>query len=169
MSLLNTNFDIISHDPHPNAPVGLLTLLDVEGAPLPGSGGTPVAGTINPGSIVAINPATGKAVLADNANAMTNAPCMLFVTVDGDVDFDGAFFHRITCIQGGVEIQTEQFVAGTYTVGDMLTCGSGSDAGKFRAAASGEQIYGVVGVNGYDATKATLHVVIPQGISPAIA
>jgi len=166
MSLLNSNFDVITHDPHPNAPAGLVGLFEVADAPAPGAGGTPVAGSIQPGSIVAVN-ADGKAVAADNDNALTNAPALLYVTVDGNADYDGAFFHKLTCVQGGCEILTEQFVSGTYAVGDKLTCGNGAEAGKFRAAESGEQIYGVVGNKGYDATKGVLHVVIPQGIAPA--
>jgi hypothetical protein len=54
----------------------------------------------------------------------------------------------------------------------MLTCGQASATaciGKFRAAASGEQIYGVVGPLGLNATTGVLDVIIPQGISPAVA
>ncbi len=175
MTILNSLFDIIGHDPHANARAGLMTVLAVEGfagpyASLPASG-TPVAGDIPAGAIVVMN-ANGNAVMADNDDALTNAPTMLFVTVDGDQDYSGAFVGKLTCIQGGAEFQLdpENFVAGTYTPRQWLTCGdtTTTTVGKFRAAASGEQIYGMVGQLGQDTTKGTLHVIIPQGIAPAL-
>lgn len=174
MTILNSLFDVISHDPHTNAKASLMTILAVEGfagpyASLPASG-TPVAGNIPAGSIVVMN-ANGNAVAADNDNALTDAPCMLFVTVDGDQDYGGAFVGKLTCLQGGAELQldTANFKAASYAPGDWLTCddaGTGT-AGRFRAVASGEQIYGMVGSMGYDSSKDTLHVIIPQGIAPA--
>ena len=174
MTILNSQFDIISHDPHRNALAGLMTVLEVNNAPgpydsLPASG-TPVAGDIKAGNIVQMN-TSGKAVKADNDDALSNAPAMMFIAADGDVDYDGAFVHKITCIQGGGEflLDTNNFVADTYTPGNFLTCGhtAGSSVGLFRKAAAGEQIYGMVGQDGYDASKGTLHIIIPQGISPA--
>jgi hypothetical protein len=177
MTILNQKFDIVSRDPHPNAQAGLMVILDVAGAlgpygvGAPGTG-TPVPGSIVVGSIVVMN-TSGQAVLADNANALTNAPQMFYTTVDGDQDYDGAFVHRITCIQGGMEIVTELFVPDSYLPGNMLTCGDSSGlptvdySGYFRKATSGEQIYGMVGSDGYNAVEATLHIIIPQGISPA--
>ena len=152
-----------------------MVVLAVEGAPGPYSAlpasGTPVAGDIPAGAIVAMN-TNGNAVLADNDDALTNAPAMLYVTVDGDKDYDGAFVHRLTCIQGGAEytLDPENFVTDTYAPGDFLTCGdtTGTSVGQFRkTSGSGEQIYGMVGSDGYDSVKNTLHVIIPQGISPA--
>lgn len=175
MSLLNSQFDVISRDPHKNALAGLMVVLEVEGAQGPyytlPAGGTPVPGVIPAGAIVVMN-TSGKAVLADNDAALTNAPQMFFITVDGDMDYDGAFVHRLTCIQGGGEflLDTGNFVAAVYTPGDLLTCGdtATTSTGMFRAAASGEQIYGMVGPDGYDSVKGTLSIVIPQGISPAL-
>jgi hypothetical protein len=174
MTLLNSQFDVVSRDPHPNARAGLMVVLAVDSPPSPyGSlpaGGTPVAGNIPAGAIVVMK-TNGKAILADNDNALTNAPQMFFITVDGDQDFDGAFVHVLTCIQGGGEfvLDTANFVSTTYNPGDMLTCGhaGGSSVGKFRKAATGEQIYGMVGPEGQDTTKGTLQIIIPQGISPA--
>jgi len=171
MTILNSNFDIIGHDPHANARAGLMTVLDVDGfagpyASLPASG-TPVAGSIPAGSIVVMN-ASGNAILADNDAMAANAPQMLFVTVDGDQDYSGAFVGKLTCIQGGAEFQldTANFVAAAYSPGDWLTCSNAAAAGQFRAVAATEQIYGMVGQLGYDSVKDTLHVIIPQGISP---
>jgi hypothetical protein len=169
MTILNSLFDIIGHDPHSNARAGLMTVLEVEGfqgpyAALPASG-TPTPGDIPAGSIVVMN-ANGNAIVADNASI--GAPAMLFVTVDGDQDYSGAFVGKLTCIQGGAEYQLdpENFVAASYTPGQWLSCGTGADAGKFRVAAQDEQIYGMVGQLGQDTTKNTLHVIIPQGIAP---
>jgi len=175
MTILNSLFDVISHDPHSNAKASLMTVLDVDGfagpyASLPASG-TPQAGDIPAGSIVVMN-TSGNAVLADNDDSSTDAPCMLFITVDGDQDYSGAFVGKLTCIQGGGEFQLDpaNFVAGTYNPGDFLTCGDAgtSTEGQVRAAASGEQIYGMVGQLGQDTSKNTLHVIIPQGIAPAL-
>jgi hypothetical protein len=176
MTLLNSQFDVISRDPHKNAQAGLMVVLAVEGAPSPyGSlpaSGTPVAGNIPAGAIVVMN-ANGKAVVADNDDASTDAPQMLFITVDGNMDYDGAFVHKLTCIQGGGEflLDTNNYVAGAYAPGDKLTCGDAgtSSEGKFRKATTGEQIYGMVGPDGQDTEKYTLAIIIPQGISPAAA
>lgn len=176
MTILNSSFDIIGFDPHINARAGLMTVLSVEGfagpyASLPASG-TPVAGSIPAGAVVVMN-ASGNALAADNDDALTSAPSMLFVTIDGDMDYGGAFVGKLTCIQGGAEfrLDTANFRAATYAPGDWLTCDDGTAgvAGNFRAVASGEQIYGMVGPEGYDATNDTLHVIIPQGIAPAAA
>lgn len=175
MTILNSQFDVIGHDPHPNARAGLMTVLPVDGAPNPYSSlpasGTPVAGDIPAGAIVVMN-SSGNAVMADNDNALTDAPALMFVTVDGDKDYDGAFVHKITCIQGGAEyrLDTNNFVAGSYTPGNALTCGdtTSTSVGQFRVATAGEQIYGFVGSEGFDASKNTLHVIIPQGVCPAV-
>lgn len=177
MTNLNSQFDVISHDPHSNARAGLMVVLAVEGASGPYSSlpasGTPIPGNIPAGACIAMN-TNGNAVLADNDDALTSAPALLFITVDGNQDYDGAFVHKITCIQGGGEFQldTNNFVSDTYAPGDKLSCGEASGAadtsGMFRKAASGEQIYGIVGPDGQDTTKNTLRIIIPQGICPAM-
>jgi hypothetical protein len=168
MSILTSGFDVITHDPLEHSKAGLALVLSVYGAPAPGSGGTPTAGSIPAGSIIVMN-ANGLAILADNDAATTHAPKLMFVTVDGDQDYDGSFVHKITCVQGGIEILTPQYAAAAYAPGAMLTCGdtATSTVGKFRAAAGGEQIYGVVGPLGLNATTGVLDVIIPQGICPA--
>lgn len=174
MTLLNVEFDVVSHDPHANAKAAMMVMLDVEGyagpyAALPATG-TPQPGDIFPGAIVVMN-ANGKALKADNDDALTDAPALLFTSLDGDQDLDGAFVGKITCLQGGMELKLGQpnFVAAAYTPGDKLTCANtATHAGKFRAATSGEQIYGVVGARGLDATLNILYVIVPAGISPAV-
>ena len=175
MTILNSQFDVISRDPHKNALAGLMVVLDVKNPPSPyGSlpaSGTPVPGSIAAGTIVVMDN-TGKAIAADNDDALTDAPQMLFIAVDGDQDYDGAFVHKLTCIQGGGEFQldTGNYVAGPYDPGDKLTCGDTgtTSVGQFRLAASGEQIYGMVGADGQDVVKGVLYIIIPQGISPAM-
>lgn len=152
-----------------------MTTMVVHGAPgpydsLPASG-TPIAGPIPQGAIVVMN-TSGEAILADNDDASTDFPTMMFVAIDGDQDFDGCFVHTVTCIHGGFEFKTDQYVAGAYSPMDKLTCGDsggGTDeSGMFRAAAKGEQIYGFVGANGLDSTNGVLYVIIPQGVCPAM-
>jgi len=169
MTLLNSKFDVDTHDPHACALASLMLVLDVKNPPAPSASGTPTPGNIGPGSIVIMD-TDGKAILADNDDAKTNAPAMFFVAVDGDQDLDGAFVHKITCIQGGCEMTVENYVTGAYQPGDLLTCGhaGGSSVGQWRKAASGEQIYGVVGPRGLDTVNNTLDVFLPQGISPAV-
>ena len=175
MSLLNSQFDVISRDPHKNALAGLMVVLDVYGATSPYSAlpasGTPVAGVIPAGAIVVMN-TSGQAILANNDHTPTNFPCLMFITVDGDMDYDGSFVHKLTCIQGGGEfkLDTGNFVADTYLSGEMLTCGDDTgvtdESGMFRHAATDEQIYGIVGPDGYDSVNDTLSIIIPQGICP---
>ncbi len=175
MSLLNNKFQVRSHDCHASAQAALMVVLDVEGfagpyASLPASG-TPQPGAIFPGAIVVMN-ASGNAALADNDDASTDAPALLFTAVDGDQDLDGSFVGKVTCLQGGMELELDvtNFVAGVYTPGDFLTVGhaGGPSIGQFRAAASGEQIYAAVGSRGQDAVNSILHVIVPAGICPEV-
>jgi hypothetical protein len=114
----------------------------------------------------------GEAIIADNDDATTDFPVMMYVAVDGDQDFDGCFVHTVTCIHGGFEFFTDQFVTSAgYVPGLALTCGEAGPpdtTGQFRAAVKGEQIYGFVGAKGYDSTADVLYVIIPQGVCPAV-
>ncbi len=168
MTQLESKFDVISHDPHPAALASQMVVLNVASPPAPAASGTPTPGTIQAGTIVVMD-ANGEAIPADNDDSSTDAPCMLFVAIDGDVDYDGAFVHKVTCMAGGGELQVENYVAAAYTPGQMLTCGhaGGTSIGQWRAAASGEQIYGVVGPDGLDTVENVLDVIVPQGIAPA--
>ena len=173
MTLLSSQFDVISHDPHPNARAGLMVVLPVAGAASPydslPASGTPVAGDIPPGMCIAMN-SDGEAVPADQDDI--TPPAILFITVDGDQDYDGAFVHKITCIQGGGEfrLDTDNFDTDTYAPGDVLTPDDGTTgvAGVWRKAASTEAAYAIVGPEGADTTKGTLDILIPQGWAPAM-
>lgn len=181
MTALNSKFNFRGHDPHPAAKASLATVLKVHGAlgpySTPGGSGTPVPGPIFRGAIVMMNLA-GEAVLADNdvtvipyQASTTKTP--FFVAVDGDQDFDGAFVHKVTALQGGMEIITDQFTPNAGLVpGAPVRPGATStgDAGKFRLAApsivpgADEQVYGYVGSEGYNTVTGLLHVIIPQGV-----
>ena len=161
MSDLNSLFDIVTRDPHPNALASLMVILDVSGASGPGTGGTPTPGTIGPGTIIMMD-SSGEAVVGDSASWATSTPIMYMVAVDGDMDYDGAFLHRITCLQGGLQMSTEEFVAGTYTPGEPLTVGTTTEVGLLLGLTSAaEPLLGFVGPNGVNA-NGTLDVIMPQ-------
>lgn len=177
MTILNSKFDIIGRDPHQSARAGLLVVLPVRNPPAVQSDGTPTAGSIKAGTIVVMHTADGKAAAADNAAGagLGGYPTLLFTAIDGDADFDGAFVHKVTCIQGGAEFQLQTGTSGTvvgaaFPVGTPLTVSTGADVGKWMIAAAGgtKQIYGFVGQDGYDAVKGVLNVIVPQGLSPAM-
>jgi hypothetical protein len=161
MSNLNSNFDIVTRDPHPNALASLMVILDVAGAPGPAPSGTPVAGTIRPGTIIMMN-AAGEAILGDKATWTTAAPIMYMVAVDGDMDYDGAFLHRITTLEGGLQMKTAEFDPGVYAPGDPLSVGTGPTAGLLEPlGAAGEPLLAFVGPNGVN-SDGTLDVIMPQ-------
>lgn len=161
MSRLNSNFDITTRDPHPNALASLMVILDVSGAPGPAPSGTPTAGSIEPGNIIMMD-ASGEAVLGDRAAWTAATPIMYVTAVDGDVDLDGAFMHRITCLQGGFQMKTEQYVAAPYTPGQPLTVGTGATVGQLEGLTLADQpLIGFVGPNGV-ASDGTLDVIVPQ-------
>jgi len=163
MSNLNSLFDIVTRDPHPNALASLMVILDVAGAPGPGTGGTPTPGTIGPGTIIMMD-ANGQAVLGDNATWTTATPIMYMVAVDGDMDYDGAFLHRITCLQGGLQMKTQEYDtgAGPYAPGMPLTVGTAGSAGQLiPLTLAGQPLLAYVGPNGVN-SDGTLDVVMPQ-------
>jgi hypothetical protein len=183
MTILTSKFNFNGHDPHRAALGSLTTVLAVHGATgpysTPGGSGTPVIGPVFRGAIVCMDLAgSGEAVLADNdatvvAFQASGTRTMYFVAVDGDQDFDGAFVHKVTCIQGGVEILTDQFTAdpGLVPGAPLRPGGTGAgDVGMFVLAtpsivpAADEQVYGYVGSEGVNATTGLLHVIIPQGV-----
>jgi hypothetical protein len=166
MSNLNAKFDLITRDPHPNALASLMVVLDVKNPPPVTTPGTPAPGVIAAGHIIMIDSATGKAVLGDKAGHAAATPLMYMVAVDGDMDFDGAFLHRITCLEGGLEMKTEKYaIGGGLLPGQALTVGTGAQAGLLiPLTGAGEPILGWVGSNGVN-SDGTLDVIMPQGRS----
>lgn len=153
MSLLNSKFDIVSVD-NPVALASLAQVLPVDSPPGLGLNGTPQAGTIPPGALVVMN-SSGKAVLASTAAD----PQLVFITVDGNTDFSGAFVQKLTCLHGGVTVKTDQFAAGAYLPGLAVSF----NLGKIKLRAAGEQIIGFVGPSGLDSVEGVLEVILPQG------
>ena len=165
MSLLNSKFDIVSVD-QPVAVAALAQVLSVASPPSPAfnANGTPVAGSIVPGTIVMMD-STGKAVAASSADVVasrldTVAP---FVVIDGNADFSGAFTQRLTVLQGGFTMVTDQWTsadpATDFAKGKFVSF----DAGKIVAATATNQWLGVVGPDGYSAAEGTVQVIVPQG------
>lgn len=153
MSMLNSKFDIVSVD-NPTALAALAQVLPVDSPPALGPNGTPQAGTIPPGAIVVMN-TVGKAVLGTTAAD----PQLVFVTVDGNMDYSGAFVQKLTCLHGGVTIKTDQFIPGAYQPGLAVSF----SAGKVKLRAAGEQIIGFVGPGGNNLVDGVLEVILPQG------
>lgn len=175
MSLLNSKFDIVSVD---NV-VSLASLAQVlkSGTMTLGANGTPTAGTFLPGAIVSMT-AGGVAQLATTTDLTAADPQLVFVTVDGDADYSGAFVRKLTVLHGGVTIKTDQYraldgagAAITYAPGTPLTFHSGkvTTVANAKAAATAgygipkPQLIGFVGPNGLDATEGVLEVILPQG------
>lgn len=160
MSLLNSKFDIVSVD-NPVALAAIAQNLPVAVPPSPslGTNGTPVAGVIPPGAMVRMD-ATGKAVLATTIDITMVEPQLVFVTVDGNTDFSGAFVQKLTCLHGGVTILTDQFDAGAYQPGLPVTVNAGKI--KLKTLAT-EQRVGFVGPAGLDAVEGVLQVILVQG------
>ena len=159
MSLLNSKFDITSVD-NPMALAALAQVLAVDSPAALGINGTPTAGTIEPGAIVCMN-ASGKAVLATTPTVSAANPKLVFVTLDGDVDYSGSFVQKLTVLHGGFTMVTDQFEAGSYSPGDAVTFNGGKIAVKVFG--DHKQIIGFVGPAGKNVTDATLEVIVPQG------
>jgi hypothetical protein len=157
MSLLNSKFDIVSVD-NPVALAALAQVLPVDSPPPLGLNGTPQAGTIPPGAIVVMN-SSGKAVLGSTGATKQ----LVFVTVDGNTDFSGAFVQKLTCLHGGVTIKTDQFLAGAYLPGLAVSFSAGKVKLFDSAALVPEQIIGFVGPGGLNSVDGILEVILPQG------
>lgn len=168
MSLLNSKFDIVSVD-NPVAVSALAQVLDVDATLLPSpvftTNGTPSLGTIAPGMIVTMN-SSGKAVLGSTGDISANPHTtkkMPFVVVDGNSDYSGGFTQKLTCLQGGFTMQTDQWTSGApatdFAPGKFVSF----NAGKIIAATATNQFIGMVGPAGYDSVEGTVQVIVPQG------
>lgn len=160
MSLMSSKFDIVSVD-NPVALAALAQVLKVPGGMTLTSEGTPIAGVIPPGAIVTMDPANGTALLATTGNVTTsrlNAK-MVFVTIDGNKDFSGAFVQKLTVLHGGFTMLTDQYDAGSYSPGTLVSF----NGGKVKVAGVDDQIIGAVGPAGLDSINGVLEVIVPQG------
>jgi len=171
MTDLNSLFDIVTRDPHPNALAGLMVILDVKNPPAVGAGGTPTPGTIERGHVLMMDPADGRAILGDSTGHIATDPQFYVYCVDGDTDYDGALMHRVTCIEGGMQLKTDKYdttiAAVNYHPGASLTVGTagGSNDGLLiPLTGATEPILGWVGPDGIH-SDGTLDVLVPQGRS----
>jgi hypothetical protein len=163
MSLLASKFDIVSVD-NPLAPAALAQVLKVTGGETFTVNGTPVAGTIPAGTIVTMDHTTGCAVVGATVNISNTQKELAFVVIDGNMDFSGSFVQKLTVLQGGFTMQTDQYHTGVYTPGLPVTWGL-NEAGKIDLMTdrTTQQLLGFVGPNGLDAVNSILEVIIPQG------
>ena len=160
MSILNSKFDIVSVD-NPVALAALAQVLTVPGGMTLNSEGTPVAGVIPAGAIVTMD-TDGTAILATTADVTTRLNAkMVFVAIDGNKDFSGAFVQKLTVLQGGFTMLTDQYDSFAYTPGMLVTF----NAGKIKEAGATSQFIGVVGPAGLDSVNGVLQVIVPQGLS----
>lgn len=165
MSILTSKFDIVSVD-NPVALAALAQVLKVPGGMALNAEGTPVAGTIPAGSVVTMN-ASGEAVLATTGDVSTNVAInaqnriMVFVTIDGNKDFTGSFVQKLTVLHGGFTMLTDQYDAGAYAPGKLVSFNAGKV--KLADADGSDQILGVVGPAGLDSVNGVLEVIVPQG------
>jgi hypothetical protein len=163
MSLLNSKFDIVNVE-HTIALASLAQVLPVTDVTW-NANGTPIAGTIPPGAVVMMD-TTGSAVLAQSPDISAANRKLIFITVDGNMDYSGSFVQKITVLHGGLTIETDQYTTGAYTPGLPVTFGlSGPNAGKIELMTdrATQQLLGFVGPAGLDSTRGVLQVIIPQG------
>lgn len=179
MSILTDKFQMVTKDPLPGAYGGIWDVLVPEemaaaslagsGPGVPDSAGTVAAGTIAPGSLLMMT-STGTLELAESPDISAAMPVMIWVAMEGDVDFSSSYAGQVTVVHGGMRIETTLFVAGsTYTPGVPLIAASGADAGSLDVkAAFGDhiQIVGYVGPNGVNA-DGVLDAYIVQGVTGA--
>ncbi len=94
--------------------------------------------TINQGSVCSLNSA-GNLVAGCSTGAIMNRPMPMFAIqsindfdANSDVgNFSGGVMSAVVAT-GGFEIETTEFVAGTYRPNDLLTAATGANAGNVR-------------------------------------
>lgn len=166
---LSQKFNLSGRDPINGAKAGIyesFTPVEIFNAYATGTGpgvpddnGTIVAGTVEPGHIVAISGASGTVDLATSPNLNSANAIMLFVVFSGDDDFSGATAGAVNCVHGGCRFDTEKFnTASSYTPGDALIVSAGIVAPK--VVGDHRQIVGFVGPRGV--LNGVLDVLMPQ-------
>ena len=161
MSLLNSKFDIVSVD-NPLAVAALAQVLEVDNPPAIGVNGTPTPGTIPPGAIVMMN-SSGKAVLATSINPLAALPVLPFVTIDGNMDYSGAFVQKLTVFAGGYTMKTDQYTNAAFLPGLPVTFAAGKVVLMVIGDLGIKQVFGFVGPGGLDTVEGVLEVIVPQG------
>jgi hypothetical protein len=113
----------------------------------------------------------GELVILDSTGAVTHAasvpteadpaaPLKLYLVIQGNDQWDAQFVGKVVVLRGDVTIETEKFVAGAYTPGELVTISvaAGSEGYIAQRTVANEQIVGVV--EAYDSTAGKLTVAL---------
>lgn len=158
MSQFTSKFDLVTEESFAAPSATALTLEVAAPSPAIDSQGTPIPGTITAGTVVKMD-STGKAVAASTPDLSSAAPVLAAVVIDGADTFSGSFVRKVTCLAGGFQMKTDQFVAAdsaSFTKGAAVSF----VGGKVAKWESGRQVLGFVGNQGFDSATGTLHVVV---------
>lgn len=144
MALLNNLFDVLRGWPNAQA-------ID-ETFPVHVTAGVP--DVLPPGSVVSVQ-ADGTVALATTPNLGAADAIPTWVVVESNQDFSGQFLEKVVCLRKNAEFRLDPsgFIAGAYAVGSLVSF----SAGKFKLAASGDQIVGEVTADNR-ATNGTLNI-----------
>ena len=117
--------------------------------------------TVKEGELVVLN-ASGQVdhPATVPAEADPAAPLKLYLVIQGNDQWDAQFVGKVTVLRGEVTIETEKFVAGAYTPGELVTVSTavGSEGHIAQRTVANEQVVGVV--EAYDATAGKLTVAL---------
>jgi hypothetical protein len=171
MTILSSNFNIVNKDGPGFALGGIWDSLEPaevataiaagSGAGVPDSTGTITLGAIQAGHICSMD-TNGHLVLGSSPTLSASLSQMFFVVFEGDNDFSGAAAGQVSCVHGGVRIETTLFSTGqVWTPGAPVICVSGLI--QPEATANDQvQVIGWVGPNGLN-SSGILDVYLCQG------
>lgn len=112
---------------------------------------------------------TVVAVQTDGTVAVATTPgggadsIAVWVVIEGNDDYSGAFLEKVNCLRGNCELQLDpaNYAAGSYNPSTLLSF----NAGKFKVAATTEQVVGeVLAVN----SNATLDIYFHGGVAKKV-
>lgn len=135
------------------------------GPSMPNTSGTPTLGTIEAGHVVEQN-ALGQAVLAVSPDLAAPAfQKLMFITMEGDNDFSGAFTGRIVGLHGGIRFDTDKFAAAAvYTPGLPLIASAATPGILTPKAAAADAFQAIAFVGPRGRVGSVLDVIMPQGM-----
>ena len=172
MSLLEDKFQMVTQDPRPGAYGGIWEDFIPEevataeaagvGPGVPAASGTFAPGTIPPGRILELN-SNGRVQDGNSQDITANYAKVFWVAFEGDTDFSSAYAGKVTCVHGGMRIETTQFVTGQSYVSGRPVIVSGGQLAPKAAVGDHIQAVGIVGPNGVNA-DGVLDVYLVQGI-----
>lgn len=91
------------------------------------------------------------------AQGAATGPTKFRMVIQGNDQFDASFVGQITTLRGAFTVQTQAFVSGSYTPGELLTVSVAVDSnqGKLKArTGANEQVVGEV--ESYDSVNGLL-------------